>query len=1000
MSFWGATVITSMVTAIPVAGDPIVEWLWGGYTVGKCGIRSCFFSYIFSKNVDPLTGSEIELNYNSFGNCTGSKNLNDYNCVKIFICLLSRTDKLKIMNLFIPENVLLVQVLNWQLVYSPNFSLFPCEKIRMVVLYSDILRLDFRPDEMRYPLFKNKPTQFQILKAAKRQLRIIAYSFQISLYKIIKSKNRNNHKFILHESVVSYKDTMKVRMNYSKPKRHLKNMVPSRFFIGLNLVRPKLNRVICRSKSEKVDTEHNNSQILEQLVNSKYNKNAEKYHKLINIILDEDFLKKCYLRIKSKPGNSTPSSDGETLDGISLKWFQEVSDAIKDGTYKPKPSRVVYIPKKNSKEKRRLVVNSPRDKIIQEGFRGILSTIYEPIFSTYSYGVRQNRGAHHALRHVKGWKDISWLICLDIEKCFDTINRNKLISILKQKIDDQRFFEVINKFFNAKVLDITLKTGNSIEGVPQGSVLSPILSNIYLNELDQSVESLMLEFNKGKERRRNQKYRSAIDLRSSKNKTLSEKNKRLKMVRKQKIAYTDLRDPNFKRVKYVRYADDFVIGISGDKKFAKQIMEKIKFFLRTQLYFNVSEKKSRLLSIVHRQAFFLGFFLKKVPKHFNPVISQKLKGKEKRARVLKRLKHELVMAEQRELKKIKNNLKRVITKSLSKNQKYKNIDNDLINKVSQIVAQERLTNPFFEKPFFSDSTIKTIMFANRSDIPQNILEIFSSFQTAIDSEFKTVSSEIHLAKTKGKFTDESGNEQKVSTKQVDLPVQIYAPTDIIKQRLKEKGIVSKKGKPLAFNPIIKESDKTIIAWYASLARGLLTYYSCADNFYKVKSIANYQVRWSMFHTLAKKHKMSLRELFSNYGQEFEQKNDLQGIFPLKATIASTKKAFLLKDISTKPLDALNQLYLKKTQLSFTKCSVENCTNSDIEIHHVRALKTQVESGSLSVQTIKGKRVSGWKAYMIAKNRKQIALCTHHHDMVHADKLIFKDNKIFDPNLNI
>lgn len=369
----------------------------------------------------------------------------------------------------------------------------------MVVLYSYILRLGCRPDEMCYHAFKDKSTQFQILKIAKRQLIISAYSFRISFYKTIKPKNWNNHKFILHESVIFYKDTMKVRMNSFKPRRLLKSVVSSRSLIGLYEFRPKLNRVLCRSKSEKVDTEHSNNQILEKLVNSKYNKNTEKYHKLINIILNEDFLEKCYLRIKSKPENSTPSSDGETLDGINLKWFQNVSNAIKDGTYKPKPSRVVYIPKKNSKEKRRLIMNSLRDNIVQEGFRGILSTIYEPTFSEYSYGFRQNKGVHNAIRHVKGWKDISWLICLDVEKCFDTINRKKLINILNQKIDDQRFFEVINKFFNAKIFDITVKTGNSIEVVPQGSVLSPILSNIYLNELDQFVESLMHEFNKGKE---------------------------------------------------------------------------------------------------------------------------------------------------------------------------------------------------------------------------------------------------------------------------------------------------------------------------------------------------------------------------------------------------------------------------------------------------------------------------------------------------------------------
>merc|ERR1712032_122476 len=124
--------------------------------------------------------------------------------------------------------------------------------------------------------------------------------------------------------------------------------------------------------------------------------------------------------------------------------------------------------------------------------------------------------------------------------------------------------------------------------------------------------------------------------------------RKLKIARKQKITYSDLRDPNFKRIKYARYADDFVIGISGDKKFAKQIMDKVKVFLKTQLHLNVSEDKSSLLSIVHRQAFFLGFLLKKIPKRLNPAISKNLKGKEKRARKKKRLKHELAMAEQRE----------------------------------------------------------------------------------------------------------------------------------------------------------------------------------------------------------------------------------------------------------------------------------------------------------------------------------------------------------------
>ena len=387
-----------MVTAIPVAGNPIVQWLWGGYTVAKCGIGSYSFSCIFSMNADPTVGSKIEFNHSLFDGCAGSKNfLMTFECINSYICLFLQTDKLKLMNLSVSENVLLIQKLNWQSVYGLNSSLFLYDKIGIIVLYIYILWLGLGPDKMCYHIYKDKPTQFQILKVAKRQLTFNAYSFQMLFQKSIKPKHRNNNKYIMHENAIFFRDTMKIRLNIPKSKRYLKSVVPSRFFVGLSQIRPIPNRVIRRSKSEKVDPEHNNNQILDQIVKLKYNKTTKKYHKLIVILLEIDFLEKCYFRIKSKPGNSTPSADGETLDGINLKWFQKISNELKNGTYKPKPSRVVYVPKKNSQEKRRLVINSPRDKIIQEGLRGILSTIYELLFSKYSYGFRQNRGAHNAI---------------------------------------------------------------------------------------------------------------------------------------------------------------------------------------------------------------------------------------------------------------------------------------------------------------------------------------------------------------------------------------------------------------------------------------------------------------------------------------------------------------------------------------------------------------------------------------------------------------------------
>jgi hypothetical protein len=205
---------------------------------------------------------------------------------------------------------------------------------------------------------------------------------------------------------------------------------------------------------------------------------------------------------------------------------------------------------------------------------------------------------------------------------------------------------------DTKVLEINIKTKYIDEGISYGNVLQSILSNIYLNELDKFMEKLMNDLNFNQECKQNQKHQSIIDLSSFKNRTVSEKYKRKKETGKQKITKTNLKNLNYIKIKDVRYDADFVVGIFGDKKFAIETMNKIKQFIKSDLHLhlNISDKKGSLISIDHRQAFFLGFLFKKTPKHLNPVISKKLKGKEKTARTLTRLKHETVAAEEKELK--------------------------------------------------------------------------------------------------------------------------------------------------------------------------------------------------------------------------------------------------------------------------------------------------------------------------------------------------------------
>lgn len=236
------------------------------------------------------------------------------------------------------------------------------------------------------------------------------------------------------------------------------------------------------------------------------------------------------------------------------------------------------------------------------------------------------------------------------------------------------------------------------------------------------------------------------------------------------------------------------------------------------------------------------------------------------------------------------------------------------------------------------------MHSNKFDIPKEVLKTFNFFKQAIESNLEIANNEINDAKTKGKFVDKSGKKQKVVIRKNDLPIQIYAPTDLIKQKLKTRCIISKKGKPQAFNPMLSETDLTIFEWYSFLAKEILNYYQCADNFYKIKSIINCQIRWSIHHTLAKKHKTTIRKLFIQYGDDFKLDEELQTIFSSKTDVASKKKAFLIKQNLSQPFETFNQLYLKLPQLSFEKCSVENCKNTEIVIHHTRKLVTRFNKG--------------------------------------------------------
>ena len=337
---------------------------------------------------------------------------------------------------------------------------------------------------------------------------------------------------------------------------------------------------------------------------------------LYRLLYKEDLYILAYERIKSAPGNMTPGTDGNTLDGFSLHMITEIIEEMRTEQFQFHPVRTVYIPKANGKM-RKLGIPSTRDKIVQEVIRLLLECIYEspygPYFHDASHGFRPNRSCHTALREIRGkWPAINWFLEGDIQSCFDDISHGILVDLLHRKIRDERFLNLIWKLLRAGYFDMKKAKQESLAGTPQGGLASPILANVYLHELDEKMQEIHTRYEQGgKQKRTNPLYRK---LSSQKARLVKKGATRTKAFRElvqqiRSIPAVVVNDPTYIRIKYLRYADDWLLGISGPRSLAEQVKEELTTFLSQHLKLTLSEEKTKITHAREEQARFLGTYL-------------------------------------------------------------------------------------------------------------------------------------------------------------------------------------------------------------------------------------------------------------------------------------------------------------------------------------------------------------------------------------------------------
>ena len=325
-------------------------------------------------------------------------------------------------------------------------------------------------------------------------------------------------------------------------------------------------------------------------------------------LYNPDLYLRAYGRIYRNAGAMTEGTTEETVDGMSKRKIEGIIELLRYERYRWTPVRRTFIPKKNGKL-RPLGIPTWSDKLLQEVMRSIMNAYYEPQFSPTSHGFRPELGCHTALRDIFcTWNGTIWFIEGDIKGCFDNIDRTVMLSILREKIHDNRFLNLVENLLKAGYLEQWIYRP-TLSGTPQGGIISPLLANIYLDRLDKFVEQTLIpRSTQGEGRRQRPEYnRLRKRIRKLQEEGAPEAILQPLLNEFRTLGSTDSFDPNYRRLKYVRYADDFLLGFDGPREEAEKIKDQLGTFLRDRLKLELSPEKTLITHARTESARFLGY---------------------------------------------------------------------------------------------------------------------------------------------------------------------------------------------------------------------------------------------------------------------------------------------------------------------------------------------------------------------------------------------------------